>query len=69
VALACPRGRSGLDALVGWLAYWNWRGMDAVEDVLRGGAPIGLHDRPPARRLSGRIGRRLLKPDALPAER
>jgi ubiquinone/menaquinone biosynthesis C-methylase UbiE len=42
-----PGGRSGLDALVGRLAYWNWRGMDALEDVLRGGAPIGLHDRPP----------------------
>jgi ubiquinone/menaquinone biosynthesis C-methylase UbiE len=42
-----PGGRAGLDALVGRLAYWDWRGMDALENVLRGGAPIGLHERPP----------------------
>jgi ubiquinone/menaquinone biosynthesis C-methylase UbiE len=42
-----PGGRPGLDALVGRLAYWDWRAMDELEDVLRGGAPIGLHERPP----------------------
>lgn len=42
-----PGARRGLDAVVGRLAYWNWRGMDALEDVLRGGAPIGLHERAP----------------------
>jgi O-methyltransferase domain/Dimerisation domain len=41
-----PDARRSLDAVVGGLAYWNWRGMDALEDVLRGGAPIGLHERP-----------------------
>jgi hypothetical protein len=39
--------RSGLGAVVGRLAYWNWQGMDALEQVLRGGDPIGLHERPP----------------------
>jgi 2-polyprenyl-3-methyl-5-hydroxy-6-metoxy-1,4-benzoquinol methylase len=42
-----PGGRPGLDALVGRLMYWNRRGMDALEDVLRGDVPIGLHERPP----------------------
>ncbi|HEX2096094.1 MAG TPA: methyltransferase [Solirubrobacterales bacterium] len=41
-----PGGRVPLDSVVGGLAYWNWRGMDALESVLRGGEPIGLHDRP-----------------------
>lgn len=41
-----PSSSRRLDAVVGGLTYWNWRGMDALEDVLGGGAPIGLHDRP-----------------------
>lgn len=41
-----PTSRHRIDAVVGGLTYWNWRGMDALEDVLRGGEPIGLHGRP-----------------------
>lgn len=41
-----PGSNLSLDAVVGKLAYWNWRGMDALEEVLRGGDPIGLHERP-----------------------
>lgn len=42
-----PGARKPLDAVVGGLAYWNWQGMGSLEDVLRGGAPVGLHERPP----------------------
>ncbi len=41
-----PDARQPLDAVVGGLAYWNWQGMDALEDVLRGASPMGLHERP-----------------------
>ena len=41
-----PQSDRRLDAVVGGLAYWSWRGMDALEGVLRGGDPIGLHERP-----------------------
>jgi O-methyltransferase domain/Dimerisation domain len=42
-----PSSPRRIDAVIGGLAYWNWQGMDALEDVLRGKEPIGLHDRPP----------------------
>jgi hypothetical protein len=41
-----PGARQPLDAVVGGLAYWSWQGMDALENVLRGGPPLGLHERP-----------------------
>jgi ubiquinone/menaquinone biosynthesis C-methylase UbiE len=41
-----PDSGQPLDAVVGKLAYWNWQGMGALEDVLRGGDPVGLHERP-----------------------
>lgn len=41
-----PSSAGGIDAVVGGLAYWNWKGMEALEDVLKGEEPIGLHERP-----------------------
>jgi SAM-dependent methyltransferase len=37
---------TGMDATVGELAWLNARGMLALDDIVRGGAPAGLHDRP-----------------------
>jgi Dimerisation domain len=41
-----PSARRPLDLWSGGLSYWSWRGMDSLEDVLRGAPPIGLHERP-----------------------
>jgi ubiquinone/menaquinone biosynthesis C-methylase UbiE len=41
-----PDARRPLRSVIGSLAYSSWQGMDALEDVLRGESPIGLHERP-----------------------
>lgn len=41
-----PGARRPLHAAISGLAYWSWEGMGSLEDVLRGGEPGGLHERP-----------------------
>lgn len=41
-----PGAAKPLDAAITGLAYWSWSGMGSLEEVLRGAAPGGLHERP-----------------------
>ena len=41
-----PQGERPLDAWIGGAAYDNWDHLGQLERVIRGGDPVGLHERP-----------------------